>query len=600
MPSVQETRPRSRSSFAAAVLSLLFPGLGHAYAGAGVRALAFGAGPLLLVALTAGIVTRVDKLALAGLAVQAWFLTLVFVLNLVALAYRAAAIVDSWRVAQFLNAHDRSAAAATPAGGPARGSLRPSALSVAGLLAVLVVMSGAHLAVARYDMLASSLVSCVFSAGGTALCPEPTPAPVTAASVDPAATRRAAEGSAIPNATIPPWNGKDRLNILLIGSDASPNEGSNNTDTLIVASIDPASRRVVLFSLPRDVVDVPIPAGPARNVFGSLYRGKINSFYAAVAGRSDLFPGTAATRGYNGVKAILGELYGLTIQYFAEVNFDGFVRIVDALGGVNVNVQVPVVDDSYPTGGADLMRVYIPAGMRHMTGAEALIYARSRHGSSDFDRAQRQQRILVSLRDQVDVGSLLPRIDELAVALGGAIRTDIPRDIVPQLLGLAGSIDARAIRSYVFAPPLYGTEVGDSPRGYIVEPKVAQIRTAVKNAFTEDPGQQAAREGLAAEGARIWVLPGASRAPSASNIADYLQYLGMNASAPGQKAATTSATKTVVSVYNGAEVRLPQTVQALEALFGVVSVTAADTTGQVDIVITTGSETPALTPPPAP
>jgi len=457
MPPVQEARPRVRSSFTAAVLSLLFPGLGHAYAGAGARALAFAAVPALLLALTAGIVVRLDRLQLAGLAVQGWFLAAVFVLNLAALLYRLVAIVDAWRVAHFLNVHDAGGARRAPA------SLRPGPLSVAGLLAVIVVMSGVHVAVARYDLLAANLANCVFDASGEATCPEPdgsaepSAAPGGSASLDPALSLPP-EGSPLPNATVPPWNGKDRLNVLLIGTDQRPKEGTYNTDTLIVVSVDPATRRVAMFTLPRDTVDVPVPAGPARRVFGSVYRGKINGFFTAVRNRADIFPGTSATRGYNGLKAILGELYGLQIQYFAEVNFDGFRKIVDALGGVTVNVQVPVVDDTFPDDQGGLVRVYIPAGIRHMTGAEALVYARSRHGSSDFDRAARQQRILVSLRDQLDIGTILPRIDELAAALGQAVRTDIPREIVPQLLGLADSIDSRAIRSYVFAPPLYQTD----------------------------------------------------------------------------------------------------------------------------------------------
>src|SRR5690606_29428673 len=105
---------------------------------------------------------------------------------------------------------------------------------------------------------------------------------------------------------------------------------------LITLSIDPATRRVAMFTLPRDTVDVPVPAGPARRIFGSVYRGKINSWFTAIRNRADLFPGTATTRGYNGLKAILGELYGIPIQYYAEVNFDGFRQIVDALGGVTV------------------------------------------------------------------------------------------------------------------------------------------------------------------------------------------------------------------------------------------------------------------------
>jgi LCP family protein required for cell wall assembly len=598
MPFEQEARPRVRSSFTAAVLSMVFPGLGHAYAGAPDRALAFAAAPLLVLALVVGIVIRLDAVQLAGLAVQAWFLTAVFVINLVLLVYRLVAVLDAWRVAQVLNAWDAGAGGRRPA------ALRPGPASLAGLLAVILVMSGAHVAVARYDLLATSLVDCVFTAGG-ARCPESSTSPGPGASGDPSTDPAPTlslppEGSPVPDVTIPPWNGTDRLNILLIGTDQRPQEGTYNTDTLIVVSVDPATRRVAMFTLPRDTVDVPIPAGPARNVFGSVYRGKINSFFTAVRNRADLFPGTPATRGYNGLKAILGELYGLQIQYFVEVNFDGFRRVVDALGGVTINVQVPVVDDVFPSDQGSLMRVYIPAGMRHMSGAEALVYARSRHGSSDFDRGQRQQRVLVAIRNQVNVTTVLPRIDELALAVGQAVRTDIPRELVPQLLGLAESIDSRSIRSYVFAPPAYQTENAESSRGYIVQPKVAQIRAAVKGAFSGDPALENTREALATEGARVWVLRGSSRGGSPADIAAYLGYLGMTASAPNQRGDTTTGTKTRIVVNNGAETRLTETIRVLESLFGTTVTPGTDPDGLADILITTGAETPALTPPPAP
>ena len=116
----------------------------------------------------------------------------------------------------------------------------------------------------------------------------------------------------------------------------------------MVVSVDPETKKVAMFSLPRDVVDVPIPSGPARSLFGGVYAGKINSWFGAIRNRDDLFPGSNRTRGYNGLKAILGELYGLNIKYFVEVNFEGFKKVVDAIGGVTVNVQVPVADDQSP------------------------------------------------------------------------------------------------------------------------------------------------------------------------------------------------------------------------------------------------------------
>ena len=154
-----ETPPRAgRSGFVAAFLSLLFPGLGHAYLGAYRRGLGFAAPPILLGALIAGIVVRMNEFDLAGMVIQTWFLTGLFIANLVALAYRAAAIVDSWAIAQAMGR-----GLAMPKSAQARGV---AVASVAGLAAVLLVMSVVHVAVARYDLLLSGSLSCVFGGNG--------------------------------------------------------------------------------------------------------------------------------------------------------------------------------------------------------------------------------------------------------------------------------------------------------------------------------------------------------------------------------------------------------------------------------------------------
>ncbi len=599
MPTTQEARPRARSAFAAAFLSLLFPGLGHAYAGAHQRALAFAAAPILLLSLAAGIALRMDRTELLGLLVQSWLLNGVFVLNLVLLVYRLVAIVDAYRVTEFLNAMDASGGGRL---GRPRIVLNP--LSVAGLLAVILVMAGGHVAVARYDLIGMRLADCIFDPNR--VCDESSASPGPSESQEPPDDSAAPSinpspvGTALPDVTAPPWNGTDRLNILLIGADEQG--GGHNTDTLIVLSIDPVSKQMAMFSLPRDTVDVPIPRGPARSVFGSVYRGKINSFFINVRNRADLFPGTDRTRGYNGVKAILGELYGLDIKYFVEVNFDGFRKVIDALGGVTVNVQVPLVDEQYPFGHGKLTRVYIPTGMQHMTGDEALVYVRSRKGkygvgSNDYDRGQRQQRILLSLRQQVDIGSIMPRIDALAAAVGSAIRTDVPRELVPQLLGLAESVDTRNLRTYVFSPPRYGQE--GSRNGFVIFPNVARIRAAVADAFKVDPELEARRERLAEEGALVWVLNGSGESGKASQLASYLGYLGVAASAPTQRPPQRPSTTQLVA-YNGAETKAPDTIALLEQVLGVKVVAKTDPAARVDIVVTTAPSTPALTPPPAP
>lgn len=581
----------------AAFLSLLFPGLGHAYLGAYQRALYLAAPVILGAALTLGIAVRLNTLDLAGLAVQTWFLTIVFVLNLVLLGYRAIVIVDAWRVATAIAADAR-----VGVGRPIRIQIAP--VGVAGLLAVLLVMSGVHVAVARYDLLLARTADCIFDPEQTG-CPsaqtqppDTSGAPEESASASPSAeTPLPSLGTAAPDVSIPPWNGQDRLNFLLIGSDEQG--GGHNTDTLIVVSIDPATRRVAMFSLPRDTVDVPVPEGPAQAAFGSVYRSKINSWFVTVRNRADLFPGTDATRGYNGLKAILGELYGIDVRYYVEVNFDGFRTVVDAFGGVTVNVQVPVVDDSYPTGRGRLMRIYIPSGIQHMDGTQALAYARSRHGSSDYDRGQRQQRILLSLRQQTDVARVLPRLDELANALAASIRTDIPRELVPQLLGLANEVDTRSLRAYVFAPPFFGAEQDDN-RGAVLIPNLDRIRSAVAEAFTVDPALEAKLEALATEAANVWVLNGSGVSGQASRIAGYLESIGITASAPNQAPDISGRTDTTIRVFNGAETRLPVTVETLAAIFGATIEPVADPTVRVDIMIITGKSTPNLAPPPLP
>lgn len=588
-------RRTARSAFAAAVLSLCFPGLGHLYAGAPARALGFATPPLLALALIGGIVLRLDRLALLGFLFQPSVLTAILVVNVVVLVYRAVAAVDAWRVAAYLNAVE-------PAGsgryGPPR--LRVGPASVAGLLAVLVVMGGFHVALARYDLQAMELVTCIFDESGTASCEEPSPSPGTGGpTASPAGPSPSLVGSAVPSASpLPPWDGKERLNILLIGSDEQG--GGHNTDTLIVASIDPPTGRVALFSLPRDTVDVPVPAGPARAVWGTVYRSKINAWFVNNRHRADLWPGSDRTRGYNALKAILGELYGLDIRWYVEVNFDGFKRVIDALGGVTINVQLPVVDDRYPGEDGRLWRVYIPAGVQHMTGAEALVYARSRHGSSDFDRGQRQQRVLLSLRQQTEVAAVLPRLDELVDALKSAVRTDIPVGELPKLLSLAEAVDTRAIRSYVFAPPLYAREIlsGD-PRGYVIIPNVARIRSAVRDAFDTDPATEARREAIAAEGASVWVLNGSGVVGQASNLARYLEAWGIAASAPTQRP-DNRPSRTRILAYNGAETRFPATAAFLADVLGVEVVPTEDPAARVDFAIITARTTPSLTPPPAP
>ena len=601
MSQSQESPPRRRSAFAAAFLSLIFPGLGHAYAGAYTRALGFAAAPILLLALTAGIGLRVNFYELLGFAIQ--YLDLIQVLNVLVLLYRIGAAIDAYRVASYLNGLEASGGGRL---GRPRGAIDP--LSIAGLAAVILVMSGVHVAVAYYDMQAQSLVNCVFDPSGTAQCDDtadtsPSPSDTDSLAPGDSPSPTLDLGTPVAGVTAPPESQKPytggRLNILLIGADQRPKEATFNTDTLIVASIDPKTGQVAMFSLPRDTIQVPLPAGPAQGLFGSVFPCKINALWSAAQHRPDVFPGNNAQRGYQALKDTLGSLYGLDIPYYAEVNFDGFKKVVDAVGGVTINVQIPVLDDQYPGDDGRVHRIYIPAGLQHMTGAQALEYARSRHVSSDYDRAARQQRVLFSLKDQVDVGSLIPKLPDLIAAFKSTIHTDIPVDKLPAMLQLASGVDTSNIRSYVFSPPLYGAPIQSAKCGDSNIPYVNKIKQAVRNALNGTAGDEATKEKIAGEGASVWVLNGSGQTGQAADLAAFLEYQGISASAPSQKPPKGSSVTKIV-VYNGAQSDAPATIAYLQSLFGVKATFVTDPTARVDIVITTGGSTPDLTPPPAP
>jgi LCP family protein required for cell wall assembly len=588
MQQQHEARPRARSAFTAAFLSLLFPGLGHAYAGAWYRAVAFAATPFLLLALFAGAALSY-KIEILGVALQPPVLVGILVGNVVAYVYRIVAAVDSYRVVRYLN---RVADGGAGRLGPARASLAP--ISLAGLLAVILVMGGAHAAVAYYDLQALTAVEGIFnpsdtggSGGGASPAPGTPDASVGTASREPSLPPASGGAAAAPS--LVPWNGTGRLNVLLIGTDKRPNEGTWNTDTLIVASIDPASRQVAMFSLPRDTVGVPLPPIPARSVFGATWDRKINALFGQARARPDLFPGG----GYEGLKDTLGYLYGIPINYFVEVDFSGFKTVVEALGGVTVNVQVPVVDDYYP-GDAGTLRVYIPTGVQHMSGSQALVYARSRHGSNDFDRASRQQRVILSLRQQADFTTLIQRLPDLVQSTSKAVKTDYPIAKLPQLIELASRIDIGNVRSFVFSPPYYGFE--GYPGGiYTLSPNVPRIRAAVASAFNFDPRVEAQRQAVAQEGAQVWVLNGTGGTGTAAAVAGYLDFRGVAASAPTQRPpAGAVPANTIIRVYNGAETKLPLTMALLEQAFGVQALPVTDPAVRVGVIVTTGRKTPTL------
>jgi LCP family protein required for cell wall assembly len=538
--------PKS-SAFAAALLSILLPGLGQAYQRRWRAALRFATPLFLLGAGFAGIYVADGLAGLLGLLLSPLGLSAAGILNILAALWRAVAATEAWRE------------------GLTRGSgVRATLLSSVALAITLAVGLSIHLLVGGYVSTASALVGGIFSG--------------------------AEEGDGQGGATPPSWDGTERLNVLLIGVDQRQGETSFNTDTLIVASVDPVKGSVSMFSIPRDTVDVPVPAS-AQALYGATYNNKINSYYSSAKANSDTFPNGPAAA----LRELLSELYGIRIDYSVMVNFSGFKQIVDTLGGIRITTKNPIVDETYPAGVGHLRRIRMPVGVRTMDGQEALIFARSRYGSSDFGRAERQQQVIAAVRAQTDVEAIAANLPALASTLQDAIKSDFPQGDLPRLLELLGRVDASNLKSIVFAPPVYQT-VGADERGYIIVPDVEKIRRAILAAFAAEPTPDEVEEqSIEREAARIWVLNGTGRPGEAGAFAARLIQAGLEATAPsGITPPEIGLLQTRLTVYNGAALRVPVTLALIERLMGIRAVEIDDPSVTVDIQIITGADLSTL------
>jgi anionic cell wall polymer biosynthesis LytR-Cps2A-Psr (LCP) family protein len=138
--------------------------------------------------------------------------------------------------------------------------------------------------------------------------------------------------------------------------------------------------------------------------------------------------------------------FGVPVHYYIRVNFDGFRKIVDALGGIEITVEEPIWDDRYPTDDCGYQTVRFDVGTYQMDGEQALQYARSRHYTSDFSRIRRQQQVLFAIYEKATSLEVIPRLPELWAAKGEAIQTDLSFIEVLKLARLGMQIDRERIR----------------------------------------------------------------------------------------------------------------------------------------------------------
>ena len=389
---------------------------------------------------------------------------------------------------------------------PALIKVLAGAFVVAGLLSIYLVYSAVRDLAASWS--GSGLPSFSISRGSG-----------TETSGEPGATVTVAPLEQLPD----PWKGNERVTILLMGLDYrdwESGEGPPRTDSMMLATIDPVSETAGMLSIPRDLwVEIP-----------GYEHGRINTAY--FLGERDRLPGGGPELAVKTVENFLG----VPINYYVQIDFMAFERMVDEMGGVEINVPSEITVD--PIGPHNT--VTLEPGVQTLTGPEALAYARNRHtDGGDFDRAQRQQQVALAIRSQILRLNMLPTMIAKAPALyndlAEGVRTNLTLNQMISLGILALQISPENVSQGVIAPPdmvtlesvIYGGE-----QAQVLKPVPDQIRLLRDKVFAatsaigpsisvEDPAVAAK-----SENAKVAVLNGAGEEGLAGRFADALQALG--------------------------------------------------------------------------
>lgn len=306
---------------------------------------------------------------------------------------------------------------------------------------------------------------------------------------------------ALANPETDPWNGKDRVNFLLIGSDAAGNRTGVRTDSMNVASISVRTGDTVMFSLPRNLQHVRFPAdSPLAKQFPHGFMaelpngGLLNEVWQYANEHPEVMGGRH--RGPRALMDAIGHTLNLKIDYYAMINMYGFAELVDAIGGLQIRV-----DQDVRFGGVFGTAGTIKAGYRRLSGEEALWYGRSRVGADDFARMGRQRCVIGAFSKQVTPDVILSKFNRIAAAAKRMAETNMPEELLPALTDLTLKVKGARITSLQFVPPAFWPGAADW----------AKIRQAAARAVKESSGPS--RRQLAAESP---VTPAGAAAPTVS------------------------------------------------------------------------------------
>lgn len=323
---------------------------------------------------------------------------------------------------------------------------------------------------------------------------------------------------------IKPEKEKRIFNILLLGYGGQGHDGAYLTDTIILVRMDTKKKKVALISIPRDLaVKVPTKKG------GGFY-SKINAVYQMgffprkYPNLPDQFKGEKNSPRL--IKLIISKITGFPVDNYLALDFAGFKKGVDILGGVDVYVDKAFDDYQYPIAGREndlcgreekelpqleklatespqlafpcrYEHLHFNQGLTHMDGETALKYVRSRHSlqdGGDFGRAKRQQRFLEAVKDKVLSISFIPKIIPLLDQMENHLKTDIPVSRIKQILNQAKYADQYQIIRIVLSTDNVLTSSHSSYNGYILIPKKGrdhwkEVKSFIKSQINKNPPQ---------------------------------------------------------------------------------------------------------------
>jgi len=270
-----------------------------------------------------------------------------------------------------------------------------------------------------------------------------------------------------------------RYNVLLLGGDAGEDRVGLRPDSITVASIDAETGESILFGLPRNLENVPFPKGSVMRVewpdgFDCGDECLLNAVYTWAEDHVDLFPGVERP-GIEATRDAVEAVTGLQVSYTVMIDLQGFQQLVDAVGGVTLDVgkRVPLGINGGRTEG------WIETGTQKMDGGTALWFARSRKDATDYERMTRQKCVMSAMLKQLNPTTVLTSFQGLASASANTIWTDVPAARLPGLMSLALKAKAQTPQTVSFVPPAVET----------ADPDFRLIRTMVKDALVQPNGE---------------------------------------------------------------------------------------------------------------